>query len=73
MPATKMPVFGEEPGLQSVLKRVILRINGVEEESEQRLKCCLPIIWHGRDCAALSASLGGHVDSLEGRFVAVFL
>lgn len=66
-----MPMFGEKPGLQSLLKRIILRMNGLEEEYEHRLRFCLPIIWHGRGCAALSASRGGCVASLEGRFVAV--
>lgn len=63
-------MFGEKPGLQPVLKRIVLRMNGLEEESEHRFRFCLPIIRHGRGCAALSASLGGHVASLERRLVA---
>lgn len=66
-----MHMFEEKPGLRSVLKRIILRMDGLEEESEHRLRFCFPIIWYGRRCAALSASLGVHVTSLKERFVAV--
>lgn len=41
----EMPVFGEKPGPQSVPKRVILRMDALEEESEYRVRFCLPLIW----------------------------